>query len=528
MSLASPVRPVRRALISVSDKTGVVDFANALAARGVEILSTGGTARLLSEAGVSVVEVSAYTGFPEIMDGRVKTLHPKVHAALLGRRGVDEAIMQAHGVVPIDLLVVNLYPFERVAVEGRSTQEALENIDIGGVAMLRAAAKNYAGVAVVVGAADYPSIISELDEREGLTGATRKRLAACAFAQTAAYDAAIAGYFAARIVGEDEDEDEFPQMLNLQLQKTRALRYGENPHQRAAFYTQPGARGRSVASAAQLQGKTLSFNNIVDTDAALECVREFEQPACVIIKHANPCGVATAEALPKAYELAFQTDPTSAFGGIIAVNRPLDAVTAAAIVERQFVEVIIAPSVEDEALTRTATRKNIRVLAYGSWNGESNSGFDFKRVRGGFLVQDSDNAILPAGGELRTVSRRHPGAGEREDLLFAWKVAKYVKSNAIVYAHGGRTLGIGAGQMSRVDSARIGARKASDAGLRLDGAVLASDAFFPFRDAVDHAAAAGVKAIIQPGGSMRDDEVIAAADEHGLAMVFAGMRHFRH
>lgn len=526
MSLAPPLCPVRRALISVSDKAGVVDFATALAARGVEILSTGGTARLLSQSGLAVVEVSAYTGFPEIMDGRVKTLHPKVHAALLARRGVDDALMQAHGILPIDLLVVNLYPFARTVSEGCSAEEALANIDIGGVAMLRAAAKNYAAVAPVVAATDYPLLINELDEHGGLTQATRERLAACAFAQTADYDAAIAQYFAARIVGEGQGE--LPQTLSLQLKKTRTLRYGENPHQRAAFFEQSGARERSVACTAQLQGKTLSFNNIVDTDAALECVREFEQPACVIIKHANPCGVAIAETLPEAYELAFQTDPTSAFGGIIAVNRALDAVTAAAIVERQFVEVIIAPSVEQEALTRTATRKNIRVLAYEPWDGEPDCAYDLKRVHGGFLVQDCNRAILPTGGELRTVSRRRPDASELEDLLFAWKVAKFVKSNAIVYAHGGRTLGIGAGQMSRVDSARIGVRKAADVGLCLDGAVLASDAFFPFRDAVDHAAAAGVKAIIQPGGAMRDDEVIAAADEHGLAMVFTGMRHFRH
>ncbi len=528
MSEAPPLHSVRRALISVSDKTGVVDFAIALAARGVEILSTGGTARLLSESQVPVVEVSAYTGFPEIMDGRVKTLHPKVHAALLGRPGVDDALMQAHGIRPIDLLVVNLYPFETVVAQSDcSMEEALANIDIGGVAMLRAAAKNYAAVAVVTAAVDYPELLKELDEQGGLTQATRTRLAASAFAQTAHYDTAIAQYFMARIADAGSGE-ELPQTLSLQLNRTHTLRYGENPHQRAAFFQTPGTRERSVASADQLQGKSLSFNNIVDTDTALTCVREFDQPACVIVKHANPCGVAMADSLLEAYGQAYQTDPTSAFGGIIAVNRPLDAATAAAIVGRQFVEVIIAPSVADEVLLHTAVRKNIRVLAYGSWDDESELGYDFKRVQGGFLVQECDSVLLPPGDELRPVGRRRPNTSELGDLLFAWKVAKFVKSNAIVYVRNGRTLGIGAGQMSRVDSARIGARKAADAGLGLDGSVLASDAFFPFRDAVDHAAAAGVKAIIQPGGSVRDEEVIAAADEHGMAMVFVGMRHFRH
>lgn len=527
MSAAPLLCPVRRALISVSDKTGIADFAGALVARGVEILSTGGTARLLRESKMPVVEVSAYTGFPEIMDGRVKTLHPKVHAALLGRRGIDDAVMQAHGILPVDLLVVNLYPFEMtVAKADCSMEEALANIDIGGVAMLRAAAKNYTATAVVMVAADYPRVLEELAEQGGLTEATRRRLAARAFEQTARYDAAIARYFAASI--EHEGQGDFPQTFGLQLNKTHALRYGENPHQRAAFFQQPGAQERSVASAAQLQGKTLSFNNIVDTDAALECARVFEQPACVIVKHANPCGVAIGDSLLEAYEQAFQTDPTSAFGGIIAFNRPLDAVTAEAIVKRQFVEVIIAPSIEEAALARTAARKNIRVLAYGPWDGESDHGYDLKRVRGGILMQDIDGVILPAGSELRPVSARHPSASELKDLLFAWKVAKFVKSNAIVYARDGRTLGIGAGQMSRVDSARIGAHKAADVGLGLDGAALASDAFFPFRDAIDHAAVAGVKAIIQPGGSIRDDEVIAAADEYGIAMIFTGMRHFRH
>ncbi|HET8700760.1 MAG TPA: bifunctional phosphoribosylaminoimidazolecarboxamide formyltransferase/IMP cyclohydrolase [Nitrococcus sp.] len=528
MPAAPLLCPVQRALISVSDKTGVVDFASALAARGVEILSTGGTARLLRESGLPVMEVAAYTGFPEIMDGRVKTLHPKVHAALLGRRGIDDAIMQAHGILPIDLLVVNLYPFEMtVAKADCSMEEAIANIDIGGVAMLRAAAKNYTAVAVVTATADYPRVLEELDEQDGLTEATRKRLAAAAFAQTARYDAAIAHYFALSIaVGEQAD---FPQTFSLQLNKIQGLRYGENPHQSAAFFQQLGApHARSVATATQLQGKMLSFNNIVDTDAALECVCVFAQPACVIVKHANPCGVAMGDSLLQAYEQAFQTDPISAFGGIIALNRPLDAATAEAVIKRQFVEVIIAPSVEEDALVHTAARKNVRVLAYGPWDGGLDHGYELKRVQGGFLIQDADAAILPAGDELRPVSRRHPSVSELEDLLFAWKVVKFVKSNAIVYARDGRTLGIGAGQMSRVDSARIGARKAADAGLCLDGAALASDAFFPFRDAIDHAAAAGVKAIIQPGGSVRDDEVIAAADEHGIAMVFTGMRHFRH
>ncbi|MGD8428956.1 MAG: bifunctional phosphoribosylaminoimidazolecarboxamide formyltransferase/IMP cyclohydrolase [Ectothiorhodospiraceae bacterium] len=519
--------PVRRAMISVSDKTGIVDFARALHERGVEILSTGGTARMVAEAGVPVVEVSDYTGFPEMMAGRVKTLHPRVHGGLLGRRGTDDAVMDEHGIKPIDLLVVNLYPFERtVARQDCTLEDAIENIDIGGPAMVRAAAKNHDGVAVVTDAEDYGSLLAELDGEGGLSRETRFRLAVKAFEHTARYDGAIANYLGG--IGETGERLDFPATYNVQLSKAQEMRYGENPHQRAAFYRDAAVTEPCVATAAQLQGKALSYNNIADTDAALECVRVFEEPACVIVKHANPCGVAVAGSLQEAYDRAFQTDPTSSFGGIIAFNRPLDVDTARAIVERQFVEVIIAPEVEDGVLEITGAKKNVRVLRCGSWSGAADGGLDYKRVRGGLLVQDVDGVLLPAGGELRVVTARSPSEQEWRDLRFVWAVGKYVKSNAIVYGRDGRTLGVGAGQMSRVDSARIGASKAADAGLSLTGASLASDAFFPFRDGVDQAAEAGVKSIIQPGGSVRDEEVIAAADEHGIAMVFTGMRHFRH
>jgi phosphoribosylaminoimidazolecarboxamide formyltransferase/IMP cyclohydrolase len=514
-------------MISVSDKTGIVDFARALHERGVEILSTGGTARMVAEAGVPVVEVSDYTGFPEMMAGRVKTLHPRVHGGLLGRRGTDDAVMDEHGIKPIDLLVVNLYPFERtVARQDCTLEDAIENIDIGGPAMVRAAAKNHDGVAVVTDAEDYGSLLAELDGEGGLSRETRFRLAVKAFEHTARYDGAIANYLGG--IGETGERLDFPATYNVQLSKAQEMRYGENPHQRAAFYRDAAVTEPCVATAAQLQGKALSYNNIADTDAALECVRVFEEPACVIVKHANPCGVAVAGSLQEAYDRAFQTDPTSSFGGIIAFNRPLDVDTARAIVERQFVEVIIAPEVEDGVLEITGAKKNVRVLRCGSWSGAADGGLDYKRVRGGLLVQDVDGVLLPAGGELRVVTARSPSEQEWRDLRFVWAVGKYVKSNAIVYGRDGRTLGVGAGQMSRVDSARIGASKAADAGLSLTGASLASDAFFPFRDGVDQAAEAGVKSIIQPGGSVRDEEVIAAADEHGIAMVFTGMRHFRH
>jgi phosphoribosylaminoimidazolecarboxamide formyltransferase/IMP cyclohydrolase len=520
--------PVRRALISVSDKSGIGEFAQSLHARGVELLSTGGTARQLVEAGIPVTEIADYTGFPEIMDGRVKTLHPKVHGGLLGRRGEDEAVMAEQGIAPIDLLVVNLYPFEQtVARPDCSLGEAVANIDIGGPAMLRAGAKNHAGVGVVTDPSDYAAVLADIDERGGLSHALRFRLAARAFEHTARYDAAIANYLGAATEGLAGTA--FPATYNEQLVKAQDMRYGENPHQRAAFYRQNAVAEPCVATAEQLQGKALSYNNIADTDAALECVRGFEEPACVIVKHANPCGVAVAASLEQAYEKAFATDPTSAFGGIIAFNRALDAATATAIVDRQFVEVIIAPAIDEQAGAAVARKHNVRLLACGQLDpSQIDSGRDVKRVRGGLLVQDADGGLWDSEQGLRCVTSRSPSANEERDLIFLWRVAKYVKSNAIVYGRNGGTLGVGAGQMSRVDSARIGARKAADVGLDLQGAALASDAFFPFRDGVDQAAAAGVSAIIQPGGSKRDDEVIAAADEHDIAMLFTGMRHFRH
>ncbi len=519
---------IRRALISVSNKSGVIEFGAALHRRGVEILSTGGTARLLAQSGIPVIEVSDYTGFPEMMDGRVKTLHPKVHGGVLGRRGVDDNIMQQHGIHAIDLVVVNLYPFEEtVAVPGCDLPTAIENIDIGGPALLRAAAKNHSDVTVIVDPADYTAVLNEMAGKNGtVSDAMRFDLAVKAFEHTARYDGAIASYFGALTPGPERAV--FPRTFNMQYVKAQDMRYGENPHQRAAFYREHRPPGGCVATARQLQGKALSFNNIADTDAALECVKEFSgEAACVIVKHANPCGVATGENLAAAYGRAYATDPTSAFGGIIAFNRSLDAATAQQILARQFVEVVIAPSVSDDALQTLATKPNVRVLACGAWSEDLPPALDFKRVTGGLLVQDRD-AGMAGSGELKVVTRRAPTAGQLADLLFAWKVAKFVKSNAIVYAKDARTIGIGAGQMSRVISARIAAIKAADAGLEVRGAVMASDAFLPFRDGLDSAAAAGIAAVIQPGGSMRDDEVIGAADEHGIAMVFTGMRHFRH
>ena len=518
---------VARTLISVSDKTGIVEFARALHALGIEVLSTGGTAGRIRDAGVPVVEVSSYTGYPEMMDGRVKTLHPKVHGGLLARRDVDADAMREHGIAGIDLLVVNLYPFEQtVANPDCDLATAVENIDIGGPAMLRAAAKNHAWVAVVVDASDYDTVLAELGAGGTVTPATRFRLAAKAFEHTARYDGAIASYLGARD-GTDAPAAAFPRTLNLQYAKSQEMRYGENPHQRAAFYVERAGAEASVATARQLQGKALSFNNVADTDAALECVKSFEEPACVIVKHANPCGVAIGDGLLDAYERAFATDPTSAFGGIIALNRPLDAVTAAAIVERQFVEVVVAPGVEAGALAPLASKANVRVLESAALPAAPSAAFDFKRVTGGLLVQDRDTGAV-AAADLKVVTRRAPTEAEVRDLLFAWKVVKFVKSNAIVYCRNGATIGIGAGQMSRVYSAKIAGIKAVDEGLEVRGSVLASDAFFPFRDGIDAAAEAGVSAVIEPGGSMRDDDVIAAADEHGLAMVFTRMRHFRH
>jgi phosphoribosylaminoimidazolecarboxamide formyltransferase/IMP cyclohydrolase len=521
------MNPIRRALLSVSDKTGIVDFARALAARGVELLSTGGTARLLSDAGLAVTEVSAHTGFPEMMDGRVKTLHPKIHGGILGRRGTDDAVMAAHGIAPIDLVVVNLYPFrETVARPDCDLASAIENIDIGGPTLLRAAAKNHAAVTVVVAAEDYAGVLAEMVAHDGAVGAAmRFRLATRAFEHTASYDGAIANYLGARD-GSDAAPAPFPRTFNSQFVHAQALRYGENPHQGAAFYVEQPAGAASIASARQLQGKELSYNNIADTDAALECVKQFgDGPACVIVKHANPCGVACGATLLEAYDRAYATDPESAFGGIIAVNGELDAATAEAIVARQFVEVIIAPTVSEAASAVIAAKKNVRLLACGAWPATHPGRLDFKRVTGGLLVQDADLALH---GDLRTVTRREPTADELRDLLFTWRVAKFVKSNAIVYGRDRQTVGVGAGQMSRVNSARIAAIKAEHAGLEVRGAVMASDAFFPFRDGIDNAAAAGIGAVIQPGGSLRDEEVIAAADEHGMAMVFTGMRHFRH
>ncbi|EPA0961103.1 bifunctional phosphoribosylaminoimidazolecarboxamide formyltransferase/IMP cyclohydrolase [Vibrio parahaemolyticus] len=526
-------RPIRRALISVSDKTGIVEFAQALAERGVDILSTGGTARLLAEQGIAVTEVSDYTGFPEMMDGRVKTLHPKVHGGVLGRRGQDDDVMAKHGINPIDMVVVNLYPFaETVAKDGCTLADAVENIDIGGPTMVRSAAKNHKDVTIVVNASDYDRVIAEMDANDkSLTLETRFDLAIAAFEHTAAYDGMIANYFGTMVpsYGENKEGDEeskFPRTFNQQFEKKQDMRYGENSHQAAAFYVEANPQEASVSTARQIQGKALSYNNIADTDAALECVKEFNEPACVIVKHANPCGVALGKDILEAYNRAYQTDPTSAFGGIIAFNQELDAETASAIVERQFVEVIIAPSVSAEAIEVVAAKKNVRLLECGKWSTKT-TGFDVKRVNGGLLVQDRDQGMV-SQDDLKVVSKRQPTEEELKDALFCWKVAKYVKSNAIVYAKGDMTIGVGAGQMSRVYSAKIAGIKAADEGLEVAGSVMASDAFFPFRDGIDAAAEAGIKCVIQPGGSMRDDEVIAAADEHGMAMIFTGMRHFRH
>lgn len=525
-------RPVRRALLSVSDKAGILEFAQALSQRGVELLSTGGTARLLADAGLPVIEVSDYTGFPEMMDGRVKTLHPKVHGGILGRRGTDDAIMAEHAINPIDMVVVNLYPFaQTVAKPGCTLEDAVENIDIGGPTMVRSAAKNHKDVAIVVKSSDYTAIIAELDANDNaLTLETRFDLAIKAFEHTAAYDSMIANHFGSMVPAYHGESNapagRFPRTLNLNFIKKQDMRYGENSHQDAAFYIEEQIAEASVATARQVQGKALSYNNIADTDAALECVKAFDEPACVIVKHANPCGVAVSDSLLDAYERAYQTDPTSAFGGIIAFNRELDEATAQAIISRQFVEVIIAPSASDAALKITAAKQNVRVLVCGAWQ-DRVVGLDYKRVNGGLLVQDRDLGMVDVS-QLRVVTQRQPSEQEMRDALFCWKVAKFVKSNAIVYARDNMTIGIGAGQMSRVYSAKIAGIKASDEGLEVKGSAMASDAFFPFRDGIDAAAAVGITCVIQPGGSIRDDEVIAAANEHGIAMIFTDMRHFRH
>ncbi|MGD8348095.1 MAG: bifunctional phosphoribosylaminoimidazolecarboxamide formyltransferase/IMP cyclohydrolase [Gammaproteobacteria bacterium] len=516
-------KPVRRALISVSDKDGIVELAQSLDRLGVELLSTGGTAKLIAEQGIAVTEISDYTGFPEMMAGRVKTLHPKVHGGILGRRGIDDEVMSEHAIAPIDLVVINLYPFQQtVADPDCSLEDAIENIDIGGPAMVRAAAKNNDSVTVVVDPGDYPLLLEEIESDGEVSAGVRFSLAIKAFEHTAQYDGAIANYFGRKV--QPAEEAEFPRTLNLQFRHAQAMRYGENPHQSAAFYTADDSREPSVASARQLQGKALSFNNIADTDAALECVKQFDAPACVIVKHANPCGVALADNINDAYQKAYSTDPESAFGGIIAFNRPLDAATAKAIIERQFVEVIIAPGVDEDVSAVVAAKENVRLLVCEQWQ-EILPRLDYKHVNGGLLVQDADQALYKG---LEVVSEVQPDEAQMRDLLFAWQVAKFVKSNAIVYAGGAMTIGVGAGQMSRINSARIAAIKAEHAGLQVSGSVMASDAFFPFRDGIDAANEVGIRAIIQPGGSMRDDEVIAAANEHGMAMVFTGMRHFRH
>jgi len=512
---------VRRALISVSDKRGLIPFVSGLRDLGVEILSTGGTCRALREAGIEVFEVSEKTGFPEIMDGRVKTLHPTIHGGLLGRRGTDEGVMQEHGIEPIDLLAVNLYPFEQtIAREDATIEDAIENIDIGGPAMIRAASKNHDGVAVVVDPDDYDNVLESVQKNE-LSIETRRRLAAKAYAHTASYDTAITKYLSSSL-GDDPLGERILHAGSL----VERMRYGENPHQSAAFYIDQQAPKGSLATAEQLQGKALSYNNIADSDAALECVKQFAAPACVIVKHANPCGVAVASSILDAYEKAFKTDPTSAFGGIIAFNQPLDAATAKSIIDHQFVEVIVAPSIDADAVTVLSEKKNVRVLQTGDWS-ESAPGFDFKKVSGGLLVQGSDTGKITVD-DLKVVTDKAPTPQQIEDMLFAWTVVKYVKSNAIIFCKDNMTIGVGAGQMSRVYSTRIAAIKAADENLEVQGSVMASDAFFPFRDGIDAAAETGIAAIIQPGGSMRDDEVIQAANEHGLAMVFTGMRHFRH
>ena len=529
--LYSSAAMIQQALISVSDKTGIVEFAKQLSSLGVKLLSTGGTAKLLAAAGLSVTEVGDYTGFPEMLDGRVKTLHPKVHGGILARRDVPEhmAALAQHQIPTIDLLVVNLYPFrETISKTECSLEEAIENIDIGGPTMLRSAAKNHRDVTVIVDPADYAVVLDEMRANSNRVGyPTNFRLATKVFAHTAQYDGAITNYLTS--LGDDlqhSTRHTYPETLNLAFSKVQDLRYGENPHQNAAFYRDLAAPAGAFANYHQLQGKELSYNNIADADAAWECIKTFEAPACVIVKHANPCGVAVGENPAQAYAKAFQTDPTSAFGGIIAFNGEVDEATAQA-VAKQFVEVLIAPSFSAAALQILSAKQNVRVLTIALGHAGAVNAFDMKRVGGGLLLQSPDaKNVQPA--ELRVVTKRQPTAKEMDDLLFAWRVAKYVKSNAIVFCGGGMTLGVGAGQMSRVDSARIASIKAQNAGLTLAGSAVASDAFFPFRDGLDVVVAAGATCVIQPGGSMRDDEVIAAADEQNIAMIVTGTRHFRH
>ncbi|MFO1339261.1 MAG: bifunctional phosphoribosylaminoimidazolecarboxamide formyltransferase/IMP cyclohydrolase [Burkholderiaceae bacterium] len=521
------------ALLSVSDKTGIVDFARALHAQGIQLLSTGGTAKLLADNGLPVTEVSEITGFPEMLDGRVKTLHPRVHGGLLARRDVPAhmAALKEHGIGTIDLLIINLYPFAQATAKADCTlEDAIENIDIGGPAMLRAAAKNWQDVGVVIDPVDYPQVLGEL-QAGGLKRATKFMLAKKVFAHTSAYDGMITNYLTALEAGSEEKtaevpaKAEYPQVFNLQLHKVQGMRYGENPHQSAAFYREARPAAGTLAQWVQIQGKELSFNNIADADAAWECVKAFDQPACVIVKHANPCGVAVGATLLEAYEKALKTDPTSAFGGIIAFNRPLDADVVEAINARKhFVEVAIAPAITPAARTAYASKTNVRLLEVPI--SKLSNPLDFKRVGGGMLLQSADNVDIV--GELKVATRKQPTAQQLEDLKFAWTVARFVKSNAIVFCKDGMTFGVGAGQMSRLDSARIASIKAQAAGLSLAGTAVASDAFFPFRDGLDVVVDAGATCVIHPGGSMRDDEVIAAADERGIAMVLTGTRHFRH
>jgi phosphoribosylaminoimidazolecarboxamide formyltransferase/IMP cyclohydrolase len=516
---------ISRALISVSDKTGIIEFCQQLSELNVEIISTGGTAKLLQDNNIPVVEISNYTGFPEMMDGRVKTLHPKVHGGILGRRDIDQAVMQDNDIKPIDLVVVNLYPFQQtIANPDCDLATAIENIDIGGPTMIRAAAKNHKDVTIIVDPTDYQQTIDSIKATGGMDDTNRFNFAVKTFEHTAQYDGAIANYLGS--IQGSGDKADFSRTINLQFKQKQVMRYGENPHQKAAFFTEENTMPGSISTATQLQGKELSYNNIADTDAALECVKQFsDQAACVIVKHANPCGVALGDNILEAYKRAYQTDPESAFGGIIAFNRPLDIETAKAITERQFVEVIIAPGINDDALAVVASKKNLRLLDSGQWETNNAERQDFKRVNGGLLVQTVDNELY-AG--LTVVTKRQPTEQEMQDLLFTWNVAKFVKSNAIIYGKNNMTIGVGAGQMSRVNSARIAGIKAEQAGLEVTGSVMASDAFFPFRDGLDNAASVGIRAVIQPGGSMRDEEVIQAANEHDIAMVFTGMRHFRH
>ena len=511
---------IKRALISVSDKSGIIELAQDLVSLNIEILSTGGTAKLLQKNKIPVIEISDYTGHPEIMSGRVKTLNPKIHGGILARRGIDEQVMSENEINPIDLVVVNLYPFqETISRTDCSIEDAIENIDIGGPAMLRSSAKNHVSVTVVVDSDDYQTVLDEIRASGDTSLTTRKKLALKTFEHTAQYDGAIANYLG-------QEDDGFSNTLNLQFIKSQTMRYGENPHQKAALYKENNVNESSVSSSKQIQGKELSFNNLADADAALECVRNFNDPSCVIVKHANPCGVATRDTILAAYLDAYKTDPTSAFGGIIAFNRKLDKETVQSIIDQQFTEVIIAPSFSNDAISVLSDKENIRVLACGNLDKQKPS-LDYKRISGGLLVQDKDLGELNQE-DLKCVTHTQPTDSQMTDMLFAWKVVKCVKSNAIVYANNQMTIGIGAGQMSRIYSAKIAGIKAAEENLKVEGSVMASDAFFPFRDGIEAAAKAGIKAIIHPGGSMRDDDIIAAANEHNIAMVFTGMRHFKH